>query len=242
MQVPILFYHKVNYPPREVKIKGLYVTPFSFHWQMKYLKWRGYTSLSLDELYEGLQGKGKLPPKPIIITFDDGYRDNYLYAFPILKRFGFKATIFIITRDVGGHSGWEDSEETLEESLLSWEEIEEMHRQGMDFQAHTHSHVNLNKLDDERIAAELKTSKTILEERLHKKVNFLCYPNGVFDERIKEITQKCGYWGGITTKRGMVNEDSDWFALKRIGIKRKHQLWRFAKYVEYKYKNSKIKM
>lgn len=242
IQIPILFYHKINYPPREAKIKGLYVTPFSFHWQMKYLKWRGYNSVNLDELYEGLHGQRKLPKKPIVITFDDGYKDNYCYAFPILKRFGFRATIFVITRDIGGTSGWEDSEETIEEPLLSWDEIEEMHSEGMDIQAHTHTHVDLDKLDDERVEAELKTSKRILEERLGKKINFLCYPNGVFDERIKEITKKCGYLGAITTKRGTVTENSDWFALRRIGIKRKHQLWRFAKYVEYKYKNSKIKM
>ena len=92
---------------------------------------------------KGFVSGGKLPPKPIVLTFDDGYEDNYTYAFPILKKFSFTATIFLITRDISGLSGWSDSEETIKEPLLSWDKIKEMSDYGIDFQSHTHTHPSL---------------------------------------------------------------------------------------------------
>ena len=98
MKVPILFYHKISRPNPKAKVMDLYVTPYNFQRQMSYLKWRGYKTITLDELRGWLSSGKKLPARSIILTFDDGYEDNYTYAFPILKKIGFTATIFLITK------------------------------------------------------------------------------------------------------------------------------------------------
>lgn len=236
MRIPILFYHKINSPSPHARIKGLYVSPRSFYWQMKYLQWRGYIPISLDDLLFWLEGGRALPPRPIVLTFDDGYKDNYTNAFPILKEFGFSATVFIVTRDVGKFPDWPESEEKLKEPLLSWNEIKEMSDYGISFQSHTHTHSILTRLSDEDIRYELMESKKVIEDALKKPVNFLCYPKGFFSERVKNLVKEAGYLGALTTKRGVITGDDDLFALKRIGIKHRHRLWKFIRYVEFKYR------
>ena len=203
---------------------------------MRYLKLRGYTPINLYELVKGLNLGAKLPPRPIVLTFDDGYDDNYTYAFPILKKFSFTATIFLVTRDIGGLSDWSDSEETTKEPLLSWDKIKEMSEYGIDFQSHTHTHPSLPKLDAQKIKEEILTSKEIIEQKLKKKVDFLCYPYGHFNSEVKQILKETGYQGAATTKRGVVKETDDPYSLKRIGIKRKHGLLAFIRYIEFKYR------
>ncbi len=236
MRVPILFYHKINHPHPEAKIRGLYVTPENFYRQMRYLKWRDYTPISLYELVKGINLKEKLSSKSIVLTFDDGYEDNYTYAFPILKKFSFTATIFLVTRDIGGLSGWADNEETVKEQLLSWDKIKEMADYGIDFQAHTHSHPSLTELDEQRIKEEIVNSKDIIQKQLGKNVDFLCYPYGHFNPQIKRILKEVGYLGALSTKRGMVKEKDDPYCLKRIGIKDKGGILTFIRYIEFKYR------
>jgi len=236
MKVPILFYHKISHPNPKAKVSALYVTPYSFRRQMKYLKWRGYETISLDDLFKWLSFGQTLPKRPIILTFDDGYEDNYTYALPILKEFGFTATIFLITRDIGGSSGWVDSEETVKEQMLSWDKIKEMSDYGIDFQPHTHTHPSLPKLDKEKITEEVITSRQIIEKKLQKKADFLCYPYGHFNSETEEVLKEAGYKGALTTKRGLVKQNDNPYALNRIGIKDKHGLFRFIRYVEFKYR------
>lgn len=237
MKVPVLFYHKINFPAPEAKEKSLYVNPKNFHCQMRYLKYRRYNPIYLDELVKGMKGQIKLPPKPIVITFDDGYEDNYTVAFPILKEFGFKATIFLVTEDIGKISGvWMDSREKLKTSLLNWSQIEEMNKGGINFQSHTHTHPVLTKLNSEQIKKELLLSRRIIEEKLQKPVNFLCYPMGDFDERVEGLVKDTGYLGALTTKRGFVKDGDDLFTLKRIGIKYNKKIWNFVHALTFKYR------
>ena len=236
MRVPVLFYHKINVPSPKAKIKGLYVTPGSFLNQMRYLKWRGYSTISLDELLKGLNSEAELPPRPIVLTFDDGYEDNYTYAFPILKKFGFTATIFLVTRDIGRLPDWPDSEEKIQEPILSWEQIKEMADYGISFQSHTHTHPSLHKLDRQKIKEEVVTSKKIIEKKLKNKVNFLCYPYGHFNFKVEQVLKEADYKGALTTKRGLVRDGDNPYSLSRIGIKRKHRIWTFARHLEFKYR------
>ncbi|MBU0534185.1 MAG: polysaccharide deacetylase family protein [Candidatus Omnitrophica bacterium] len=236
MKVPILFYHKISQPNPKAKVSALYVTPYNFRRQMRYLKWRGYKTISLYELLNWLDGTKKLPSKSIILTFDDGYEDNYTYAFPILKEFRFSATIFLITKDIGGLSGWINSEETIKEPLLSWDKIKEMANYGIDFQPHTHTHPSLPKLDKEKIKKELVISREIIEKQLGKKADFLCYPYGHFNSGVQQILKEVGYKCALTTKRGIVKQNDNLYALNRIGIKDTHGLFRFIRYVEFKYR------
>jgi peptidoglycan/xylan/chitin deacetylase (PgdA/CDA1 family) len=236
MRVPILFYHKINIPSPQAKIKGLYVTPGSFLHQMRYLKWRGYNTITLDELIKGLNSEIKLPSRSIVLTFDDGYEDNYTYAFPILKKFGFTATIFLITRDIDNLPDWPDSEETIREQLLSWNQIKEMSEYGINFQSHTHTHPSLPKLNEQSIREEVLKSKKIIEDKLKNKVDFLCYPYGHFNFKVEQVLKETGYKGAVTTKRGLVKDGDNPYHLNRIGIKRKHRIWTFIRYLEFKYR------
>ncbi|MDD5454862.1 MAG: polysaccharide deacetylase family protein [Candidatus Ratteibacteria bacterium] len=236
MKIPILFYHKINFPIPGAKIRDLYVSPDKFHSQMKDLKWRGYKTISLEDLLQWLSCGKEIPKKSIILTFDDGYEDNYINAFPVLKKFGFTATIFLITRDIAGLSGWGNSKETIKEPLLSWEKIKEMADYGIDFQPHTHTHPSLPKLDERKIREEVTVSKEIIEKGLNKKADFLCYPYGHFDAKTEKILKEVGYKGALTTKRGRIKQGDNPYELKRIGIKDKHNLLRFIRYVEFKYR------
>lgn len=236
MKIPILFYHKISFPKPNAKIRDLYVSPVQFQRQLKYLKWRGYETIRLDDLFKWLSLGKPLPKRPIILTFDDGYEDNYTYAFPILKKFGFTATIFLITKDIGGLSGWADSQEKIREPILSWEKIKEMADYGIDFQPHTHTHPSLPKLDEQQIREEVVVSKEIIEKELQKKADFLCYPYGHFDSKTEQILREVGYKGALTTKRGLVKQNDNPYELHRIGIKDRHGLLTFIQYVELKYR------
>jgi peptidoglycan/xylan/chitin deacetylase (PgdA/CDA1 family) len=236
IKVPILFYHKINYPLPEAKVRDLYVTPDSFLNQLRYLKWRGYKTITLAELLKGLNSEIELPPRPIILTLDDGYEDNYTYAFPILKKFGFTAVVFLITRDINSLPDWPDSSETVREPILSWDQMKEMADYGISFQSHTHTHPSLHKLDRQKIKEELVTSREIIEKNLKNKVDFLCYPYGHFNFKVEQVLKETGYKGAVTTKRGLVRQGDNPYRLNRIGIKDKHRLWTFIRYLEFKYR------
>jgi len=232
LRIPVLFYHKIGYPPPEAKLVNLYVTPENFYKQLKYLKLRGFRTINCETYFKIRRNLMNPPYKPILITFDDGFKNNYTYAFPILKKFGFIATIFIVVGDIGKKVRWEESEEDLPEEILSWEEIKEMHRYGIDFQSHGFTHRHLDALPVEEVEEEIKNSKRILEENLEKKIEFFAYPYGSYNEKVKEILKKHGFKAGFTTRKG---KERDLYEIRRVGIKYKHKLWKFIRYVEWKY-------
>lgn len=236
MKIPIFFYHKIGFPKPEAKISDLYVSPPQFRRQLRYLKWRGYKTISLEDLLQWLSNAKEIPKRSVILTIDDGYRDNYINAFPLLKKFGFTATIFLITRDIAGLSGWADSQETIKEPMLSWSEIKEMSDYGIDFQPHTHTHPSLTKLDEQKIREEVSVSKEIIEKELKKKADFLCYPYGHSDAKTEKVLKETGYRGALTTERGLIKQGDNPYQLKRIGIMGRYGLLRFIKRVEFKYR------
>ena len=178
-----------------------------FDEQMSYLVQNGYTSITPDELYKGLTGEISLPEKPVLITFDDGYADNYENAFPILEYYGLKATIFVIPAFVGRNSNY-----------LTWDQIREMEQGGITIQSHTLNHRKLEELPDDEIRSELLNSKLVLEENLGHAVDFLAYPTGTYNLHIAGIAQDCGYKGAFTIKYGNVDLGSNLFALERVPI------------------------
>ncbi len=208
--IPVLMYHKVS----ENRGKGekLRVSSDRFERQMHYLYAHGYRTISADELINFCQGKLPLPKRVVVVSFDDGYKDNYLNALPILKRYGFSSVIFPIT-DYVGEGEWDG------EPLLSWEEIEKMRREGMRFGSHSRTHRSLLNLSDDELKAEVKGSKAYLEERLSEPVNFFSYPVGEFNERVKDLVISCGYRGAFSTLPGKNKVGEDIYALRRILIR-----------------------
>lgn len=178
-----------------------------FDTQMKFLAESGCITITPEELYAGLNGEIELPPKPVLITFDDGYIDNYTNAFPILKKYGLRATIFVIPSFTDSYPNY-----------LTWEQLKEMEENGITIQSHTMTHPKLEELPDDEIRNELITSKNTLEENLGHPIEFLAYPTGTYNLHIAGIAQDVGYKGAFTIKYGIVDKGSNFFALERVPI------------------------
>ncbi|MBC7327429.1 polysaccharide deacetylase family protein [bacterium] len=201
-EVPILMYHHVRIPPPQAKRleKILTVTPSDFFQQMNALYQAGYRTISLNQLFE------KKWEKRFIITFDDGYKDVIQEAYPILESFGFKATIFVITNEIGkpGH--------------LDWWDIKFLESQGWEVGSHTVSHQNLCHLSMQNQWKEIYQSKVILEKALGHKVYFLSYPAGRFNEQVINLVKMAGYKGAVSTLPGRENKIEDIYKLKRVRV------------------------
>ncbi len=201
-KILVLNYHQVQNAHH-----SLAVPIADFEAQMNYLYSHGYVTITPDELYSGLTGELELPKKPVLITFDDGYADNYTNAFPILQYYGMRATIFVIPAFVGKYNNY-----------LTWEEMQEMENGGITFESHTLNHYKLEELPDDEIRSELLNSKQILEENLGHPVEFLAYPTGTYNLHIAGIAKAVGYKGAFTIKYGDVDMGSNFYALERVPI------------------------
>ena len=201
-KIIVLNYHQVDN-----KSAYLAVPTNDFEAQMKFLVDSGCVTITPDELYAGLNGEVELPPKPVLITFDDGYIDNYTNAFPILKKYGLHATIFVIPSFTGVYPGY-----------MNWEQLKEMEANGITIESHTLTHPKLEELPDDEIRMELLNSKNLLEENLGHPIEFLAYPTGTYNLHIAGIAQDAGYKGAFTIKYGIVDRGSNFYALERVPI------------------------
>lgn len=206
--VPIIMYHSVS--PQANKETMLAITPQTFERQMYFLKKHRYHVVPLESLVALIRQKEKIPPKTVAITFDDGYKDNFLYAFPVLKKYNLPATIFIIVNEVG----------RAENDRLSWDEIKAMQDAGViSFGSHCLGPEPLvNIKSQELLKQEIFDSKKILEERLGRKVAFFSYPEGLFNAKIRQLVIAAGYRGAVATNPGKNYPDNDIYALKRLRI------------------------
>lgn len=206
--VPVLMYHSIN--PAAMPENKLAVKANTFDRQMHFLKNHRYNVITLDALAGLIKNKKKIPPKTICITSDDGYKDNFTYAFPILKKYNLPATMFIIINEVSRPQG----------DRLSWDEIKTMQDSGLvSFGSHTLGPEPLvNFKSEEEIKKQIFDSKRILEEKLGRKVTIFSYPEGLFDARIKQLVVDAGYAGAVATNPGKNYRDDDVFLLKRLRI------------------------
>lgn len=204
--VPILMYHSVS--PQASPENLLAISSQTFERQMHFLKDQGYNVIPLGSLAGLIQDKKRIPPKTICLTLDDGYKDNYIYAFDILKKYNLPAAIFIITNEVG------------RPDRLSWEEIKQMRDSGIiTFGSHCLGPEPLTKINSEQeVKREIFDSKKILEEKLGIKVNAFSYPEGRFNSRIRQLVIDAGYTLAVSTNPGRKYPSDDIFALKRLRI------------------------
>jgi peptidoglycan/xylan/chitin deacetylase (PgdA/CDA1 family) len=201
-------YHSVS--PYESTLEKLRVSPDTFERQMHFLKSHHYNVISLESLGNLIRQKKKIPPKTAVITLDDGYKDNYIYAFPILKKYNLPATVFIIVNEVARSQG----------DRLSWDEIKEMLNSGLiSIGSHCLGPEPLTNIKSEEILRkEIFDSKKVLEAKLGTKINTFAYPEGRFNDKIKKLVSKAGYTVAVATSPGKKFSDNDLFALKRLRI------------------------
>jgi peptidoglycan/xylan/chitin deacetylase (PgdA/CDA1 family) len=202
--VPVLMYHSIG---NEAKIVKLFVSPESFEKQMKFLYKNHYNVVGLEKIIFYIEKKEKVPPKTVAITFDDGYYNNYQYAYPILKMYKLPATLFVIVDKIG-QPGW-----------LNWRELREMSDSGIfTIGSHTRAHYWLPALGTKKLEHELVSSKKILEERLGKRVDLFCYPLGAFDQRVRDAVIRAGYRSAVATNPGRSYPSNDRYVIKRVRI------------------------
>ena len=204
-RLPILMYHSIDYTSD--KNNRLTISPEAFARQMGYLHDKGYNVIPLEKAVWYIETKATPPSKTVAITIDDGYENNYTYAYPVLKKYHIPVTIFVIVGLVG------------KEGFMNWDEIKELSDSGIiDIESHSISHPWLTGLDDEKLKDELVKSKSILEHNLNKPIEFLCYPMGGYDERVKLAVKAAGYKAAFATKPTRVSPNYDIYEIKRVRI------------------------
>lgn len=213
--IPVLMYHSITDNDKRI----FKVTKDNFYEQMKYLKDNGFSVLSMDEVYDHLKNHKSFKDKSIAITFDDGYKDNYDNAYPILKEFGINATIFVVT-------DYLDSS-----AYLSVDEIKEMQLNNIDIESHTTNHAKLDKLTEIDRINTLKDSKTYINEVLNKDVKYIAYPYGRCNKEVVRDAYLEGYKMSFTTKSGHATGRDDLNQLKRVMISGYMNIDRFKKIV-----------
>jgi peptidoglycan/xylan/chitin deacetylase (PgdA/CDA1 family) len=214
----ILMYHNIDNPPKGAMIPNLYVTPRMFKFQMWYLRISGFKVVSIREMLDTLS-RGNLDFNMAAITFDDGYQDFYRNAYPVLKRYEYPSTVYVVTGLMGRPNVWDARNENHGKPLMDAKTILEISERGVEIGSHTKSHPELTRVSPAEQFAEIAESKKELEDLLDSPVDSFCYPGGDHNEQVKEAVKKAGYRHAVTTHRGHVEKGYDPFALRRIPIK-----------------------
>ena len=216
INIPILMYHSIESMPKSTIMRSLHVPPKRFKFQMWLLKILGYKGLSLKELKPYLDGDKE--GKVVGITFDDGYQNVLINAAPILKKYNFSATCYLVSESIGISNTWDLNKKITQRPLMTENEIYEWLSLGMDIGGHTQSHVDLTSVSEQRVQNEIYDSKADLEERFKVTISDFCYPFGLFNDLACNITKKSGYLSATTMIRGRADSQSNMFQLPRIPI------------------------
>lgn len=210
VRVPILMYHHVADPGNaHESVRLWFVTPERFTEQMEWLHRAAFTTITPEQLRARLIEGTPLPPRPILITFDDGWAEQYAAAFPVLKRLGMTATFYVYSNGMAaGNAG----------GYLSWDQLKEMHAAGMTIGGHTISHPNLTALPDDAVTRELVESKAAIEKNLGVPCTTFAYPYGDFDGRVTGLVRQSGYTSAMGTEPGHTQRPDDLFELRRVRV------------------------
>ena len=201
--VPILMYHVIANPPATAQLPELFVDPDTFSAQMAWLARNGYAAVSLNQVYDAWFQGGRLPEKPVVLTFDDGYRGDFVYARQTLRRLRWSGDLNLLVGNLGG-----ELTDTMVGRLIN---------DGWEIDAHTISHLDLTAMSDSRLRREVAGSRRILQRRFHQPVNFFCYPAGKFDAGTIQAVRDAGYLGATTELPGDASK-GDMFELHRIRV------------------------
>jgi len=215
--IPVLMYHEIA--DRTQTSSRLAVSPDTFAGQLRRLHAGGYTALTAAGLAAALADGGPaLPAKPVVLTFDDGYADFHARALPLLRHYGFTASVFVTTgwiSDAAGH----DAAWPRPGRMLSWSQIAELASAGVEIGAHSHGHPELDQLSGRSLQHELERSKELLEDRLGRPVPGLAYPFGYSSAAVRAVAAGTGYEYACAVANTMVRPHPDRMALPRLTVR-----------------------
>ena len=241
--IPVIMYHRVVNDESEGGVHGTYITAKKFDEHMKYLKEKNYEPITFKELlklnYRNRFNNGK---KYIILTFDDGYEDNYKIAFPILKKYQFNCIIYLVSHL--NYNKWDvEVPENPEKEfpLMTWDMIKEMQEYGIEFGGHTMTHQKLAHIPFEQAKEEITKSTEFLEEKLGEKLVCFAYPYGDLNEEVKEFVKETGYSFAVATDSGDLSFSEDLFQIRRIGIFPTNNMLSFKRKVHGNYNFIKLR-
>jgi peptidoglycan/xylan/chitin deacetylase (PgdA/CDA1 family) len=217
MKLTILMYHKIDEPPAGVRFPGNYVAPEQFEQQMRALLAWGYQTVEFDQWLDHRAGRATpLPPKPLIVTFDDGYTCFDRNAWPVLRSLGMGATVFLVAGQIGGTNAWDRDER--QEPLLDAGRIRALQREGVTFGSHSCTHPPLANISPDRALEELTRSRAELGELLGRDVNVFAYPFSNQNPVVRDLARQAGYRCAVRGKGRMNWRHTDPFGLRRIKV------------------------
>ncbi|MHB8106199.1 MAG: polysaccharide deacetylase family protein [Candidatus Cryosericum sp.] len=211
LSIPILMYHDVarHMSGMDAVNLSLLVEPGQFVQQMQYLKDRGFTTITLDDWMAARAGRETLPRNPVVLTFDDGRLGVFQNAFPVLKRNGQKAILFLITAEVG----------RVVKGYLDWSMVREMQNTGLiTFGSHTVHHAVLPLLTAQRAMVELSYSKMVIQRNTGRPCEYFCYPHGKYDARDARLVAIAGYHAAVTEIPGRSRVTDNPYELRRVRV------------------------
>lgn len=223
-RVPILMYHYVSELPSNPDHyrRDLTVLPENFEAQLQYLSGAGYHAITLTDLHLHLTQGYPMPEKPIVLTFDDGYRDAYETVFPLLLDYGFTGTFFVLATPAHFESS----------DYLTWTQMKEMSDAGMEIQAHGRDHVDLRGRSNDYLVYQILGVQEAIQNHTGHLPRFFCYPSGQYDANVIAVLKSAGYWGAVTTEWGQMHTREERFEMPRVRIRGADTLESFVSKLE----------
>lgn len=224
LTIPILMYHYISSAPKasdRVRL-DLSVSPGNFESELKYLASYSYTSVSLYDIYNALATGAPLPPKPVVITFDDGYRDAYVNAYPLLKKYNMTGTFFIVSDFINSGNP----------AYLTWDMIKEMSDGGMSIESHSRWHPDMRNRQNDFLVYQILGPIEAITAYTGKRPHFFCYPSGRYDAAVIRVLKSADTWAAVTTQQGATYSLANAMTWARIRVHGSTTLQQFAELVQ----------
>lgn len=231
-KVPILMYHSLSNSATP-GFRQFTVSPALFSEQMAYLHRQSYTPLTVTQFVNARsKGASALAEHPVILTFDDGFADFFTGALPVLKQYNFTATLYVTTAFIGGTSRWMRREKETTRRMLSWQQVREIAKNGIECGAHTHTHPQLDTLSAGAARDEMAQSKELLEDQLGQAVSSFAYPYGYQTARLRQLARETGFTSACAVKHTKSSITADAFCLPRLMVRADASLDTFVALLE----------
>ncbi len=230
MYLPVLTYHRIlsEAPTVARDPKRIAVSAHQFRSHLKWLSRLGYKSVDATHYARNIRYGGTVARKTFAITFDDGYKEVFTLGLPILREFGFTATVFAVAEELGGTNSWDDGQARL----MTVDQYNDWARAGMAIGAHSCRHKHLPEIKDDDLLHEIHESKKLLETRLNRPVPTFAYPYGESDERVEAFVKEAGFEAAFATDRAPRNHAASPYRIRRVVVFPKNSAWDIWKKIQ----------